>query len=72
MYQIRSAARAAKIMVVLGYAERDKGSLYMSQTFIGSDGAIMMHRRKFKPTGYERTIFGDAVSELACPRGVMC
>jgi len=64
MYQIRCAARAARIMVILGYSERDKGSLYMSQTFIGPEGNILLHRRKFKPTGYERTIFGDSVSQI--------
>lgn len=63
MHRIRCAARKSKIMVVLGYAERDKGSLYMSQTFIGPDGSVLLHRRKLKPTGYERTIFGDAVSK---------
>lgn len=61
MFRIRAAARAAKIMVVLGYSERDRGSLYMSQTFIDANGAVLLHRRKFKPTGYERTIFGDGV-----------
>jgi nitrilase len=65
MYRIRSAARAAKIMVVLAYAERDGGSLYMSQTFIDPQGGILLHRRKLKPTGSERTVFGDAVSFIS-------
>lgn len=64
MAVIRKAARAAGIMVVLGIAERDKGSLYMAQTFIGPRGDILLHRRKFKPTGPERIIFGDAVSQF--------
>jgi nitrilase len=62
MQTIRAAARDAKIMVVLGIAERDRGSLYMAQTFIGPDGNILLHRRKFKPTSFERVVFGDAVS----------
>jgi cyanide hydratase len=61
MARIRKTARASKIMVVLGIAERDRGSLYMAQTFIGAQGDILLHRRKFKPTGPERCIFGDAV-----------
>lgn len=65
MQTIRAAARDAKIMVVLGIAERDRGSLYMAQTFIGPDGNILLHRRKFKPTSFERVVFGDAVSFLS-------
>jgi nitrilase len=61
MERIRLAARAAEIMVVLGIAERGRGSLFMAQTFIGPDGGILLHRRKFKPTGFERVLFGDAV-----------
>lgn len=64
MTQIRRAAQAAKTMVVIGIAERDRGSLYMAQTFIGPQGDILLHRRKFKPTGPERIIFGDAVRSL--------
>ncbi|EEU34527.1 uncharacterized protein NECHADRAFT_54453 [Fusarium vanettenii 77-13-4] len=61
MGQIRLAARRAKMtVVVLGIAEREKGSLYMAQSFIGPDGQILLHRRKFKPTSYERILFGDA------------
>ncbi|KAL4885706.1 carbon-nitrogen hydrolase [Aspergillus karnatakaensis] len=65
MAMIRKAARAAEIMVVLGISERDRGSLYMSQVFIGPDGNILLHRRKFKPTGPERIIFGDASGDCA-------
>lgn len=61
MQKIRFAARKANIMVVLGIAEREKGSLYMAQSFIGPNGNILLHRRKFKPTSYERILFGDAV-----------
>lgn len=61
MATIRKTARAAGIMVVIGIAERDGGSLYMAQTFIGPQGDVLLHRRKFKPTGPERIVFGDAV-----------
>lgn len=64
MERIRKSARAANIMVVLGTAERDNGSLYMAQTFIGPEGNIILHRRKMKPTSYERIVFGDAVSAV--------
>jgi nitrilase len=64
MHRIRCATRDARITAVLAYSERDGGSLYMSQTFIGPDGNVLLHRRKLKPTGYERTVFGDAVSRI--------
>ncbi|KAF4878071.1 Arylacetonitrilase [Colletotrichum siamense] len=60
MERIRMAARNANIVVVVGISERDKGSLYMAQTFIGPDGDVLLHRRKFKPTAQERILFGDA------------
>ncbi|KAI8313462.1 hypothetical protein K4K61_007964 [Colletotrichum sp. SAR11_59] len=62
MERICMAARNASIMVVVGISERDKGSLYMAQTFIGPDGDVLLPRRKFKPTAQERILFGDAVS----------
>ncbi len=57
---IREAAAAHGIMVVLGVSERDHGSLYMAQLIIGSDGAILVHRRKLKPTHVERAVFGES------------
>ncbi len=57
---IRNAAAAAGIMVVLGFSERDHGSLYMSQLIIGADGGILVHRRKLKPTHVERALFGES------------
>lgn len=62
MNTIRRCAAENETMVVIGISERDKGSLYMAQVFIGPDGNVLLHRRKFKPTAYERVIFGDAVS----------
>lgn len=64
MNEIRLAARDANVMVVIGISERDKGSLFMAQTFIAPDGSILLHRRKFRPTGPERLIFGDAVCSV--------
>ncbi|KAH9215693.1 carbon-nitrogen hydrolase [Leptodontidium sp. 2 PMI_412] len=64
MLAIRGAAQEGKIMVILGYAERDRGSLFMSQTFIGPNGEVLRHRRKFKPTSWERVLFGDGTGDL--------
>lgn len=56
---IRQAARRNDITVALGYSEKDHGSLYMSQSVIGPDGAVLLHRRKLKPTHVERSLFGE-------------
>lgn len=57
---IRAAAAQHEITVVLGFSERDNGSLYMAQAIIGADGELLLHRRKLKPTHVERTVFGES------------
>lgn len=57
---IRDAAARHGIMVVLGFSERDHGSLYMSQLIVGADGSTLVHRRKLKPTHVERALFGES------------
>jgi nitrilase len=57
--QIAEAARRANIDVVVGYSERDHGSLYVGQSFISRDGSIVYSRRKVKPTHVERSLFGE-------------
>lgn len=59
MDQIREAVKKAGIFIVLGYSERDGDSLYISQSFIDPTGTIVLHRRKIKPTGVERSVWGD-------------
>jgi nitrilase len=60
MDQICSAAKQANISVLLGFSENENNSLYISQCAISHTGAIVMKRRKLKPTHMERTVFGDA------------
>ncbi|THU93601.1 hypothetical protein K435DRAFT_840187 [Dendrothele bispora CBS 962.96] len=60
---IRRAARDAGIWVVLGYTEVDGYSMYCAQSFINPEGQVVLHRRKTKPTGSERTIWGDAPAD---------
>ncbi|GKZ19796.1 hypothetical protein AbraIFM66951_010787 [Aspergillus brasiliensis] len=53
MRTIQECAGANNIAVCLGYSENDNDSLYLSQSFIGKDGKIKMHRRKIRPTHVE-------------------
>jgi nitrilase len=59
MQRIAAAAGRHGIHVVLGFAEKAGGSLYMSQAFIDDTGNIISVRRKLKPTHVERTVFGE-------------
>lgn len=59
MARIQEAAAAAGIHVVLGFSERDGGSLYMAQSIISDTGELIGVRRKLKPTHVERTVFGE-------------
>ncbi|MEO5666284.1 MAG: carbon-nitrogen hydrolase family protein [Nocardioides sp.] len=57
--EICAAARESRIAVLLGFSERDGGSLYISQVLIDHRGEIVLHRRKLKPTHVERSLFGE-------------
>ncbi|PBK77423.1 carbon-nitrogen hydrolase [Armillaria solidipes] len=63
MDRIREAVKEADVNIVLGFSERDGSSLYIAQVTITSDGKIANHRRKIKPTHYEKTIFGDGSAQ---------
>ncbi|SPL70217.1 carbon-nitrogen hydrolase family protein [Acinetobacter stercoris] len=58
--QIADAARQNHIHVVLGFSERDHGSLYISQWIIDHHGETIGTRRKLKATHVERTLFGES------------
>jgi len=59
MEAIKAAVKEAGIFVVLGYSERDGGSLYIAQSSISPEGIIVSHRRKIKPAHVERSVWGD-------------
>jgi nitrilase len=76
---LQAAAREHKIFVVMGYSERDGGSLYLAQLLIDQDGALVASRRKLKATHVERTVYGEGdgsdikVHETALGRvGALC
>ena len=79
MEPIQAAARRNQIVVVLGVAERDQGTLFISQWFIDADGQSRGQRRKLKPGAPERGVFGEGdarhltVVETAAGRvGALC
>ncbi|MDF2117972.1 carbon-nitrogen hydrolase family protein [Roseiarcaceae bacterium H3SJ34-1] len=53
------AAARAKTNVVMGISERDGGTLYNTQVFIGRDGEILGKHRKLQPTFAERILWGQ-------------
>ncbi|MEU3982858.1 carbon-nitrogen hydrolase family protein [Streptomyces sp. NPDC026672] len=59
MKRIAAAAGEHGIHVVLGFSERENGTLYMSQAFMDDTGRIISVRRKLKPTHVERSVFGE-------------
>ncbi|AWD71543.1 MULTISPECIES: carbon-nitrogen hydrolase family protein [Acinetobacter] len=58
--QIADAAKQYNMHVVLGFSERDHGSLYISQWLIDNQGETIAVRRKLKATHVERTLFGES------------
>ncbi|KAJ7932529.1 nitrilase [Mycena leptocephala] len=63
MDRICEAVKEADVTAVIGFAERDGGSLYIAQATILPNGKIANHRRKIKPTHYEKTVFGDGSAQ---------
>lgn len=59
LQRIARAAAEHRMHVVLGFAEKAGGSLYMAQAFIDDAGQVVSVRRKLKPTHVERSVFGE-------------
>ncbi|KAK7025027.1 putative nitrilase [Favolaschia claudopus] len=61
--ELLEATKEAGIWVVIGFCELDGGSMYAAQVVINSEGVVVLHRRKLKATGQERTLWGDAPAD---------
>ncbi|EFO33823.1 nitrilase, arylacetone-specific [Roseibium sp. TrichSKD4] len=59
MAAICEAARTNRMWVMMGFAERDRGSIYCSQALVDDRGEIVLSRRKLRPTHMERTVWGE-------------
>lgn len=57
--RIAQAASRCNITVVLGFSEKDAGSLYIAQAILSPEGKTIATRRKLKPTHVERALFGE-------------
>ncbi|KAK1957490.1 carbon-nitrogen hydrolase [Colletotrichum sublineola] len=56
---LAAAFKAAGMYGSFGFSERDGDAIYMSQALIGPEGATLIHRRKLRPSGVERSIWSD-------------
>lgn len=61
--RLTEAAQKNDIYVVMGYSERENGTLYISQMHIDPWAGERFTRRKLKATHVERTIFGEGGGE---------
>lgn len=56
---LREVARDRGVTVVMGFSEREGGTLFNSQATIDADGALVGVHRKLQPTFAERTVWGQ-------------
>jgi nitrilase len=56
--QICEAVREARMHLVVGVIERDRGTLYCTGLLLGPDGTLLGRHRKVMPTALERLVWG--------------
>ena len=57
--KLSKAARDNNIYVCASVTEKDRGSLYLTQLWFDKSGNLIGKHRKVRPTGVERTIWGE-------------
>ncbi|GAA5869771.1 hypothetical protein JCM8547_005838 [Rhodosporidiobolus lusitaniae] len=62
---IAEAAKRLRLITHVGFTERDGRSLYMANAIFDENGNRILHRRKIKPSHYERVLFGEGGPESA-------
>ncbi|CAJ0555027.1 Ff.00g135400.m01.CDS01 [Fusarium sp. VM40] len=58
-----AAARLNSVYVGLAYSERVERVIYMAQALIDPEGEIIIHRHKLRPSGGERNIWSDGLTD---------
>jgi nitrilase len=56
--QISAAVRDARVFLVIGVIERDRGTLYCTVLFFDPSGSLLGKHRKLMPTAAERLVWG--------------
>lgn len=62
---ISEAARKNSVYVCVSVTELDGGSLYLTQLWFNPQGDLIGKHRKFKPTSFERAIWGEGDGSMA-------
>lgn len=57
--KLAQAARDNNIFVCASGTEKDRGSLYLTQYWLDNNGNMLGKHRKLRPTGVERTVWGE-------------
>lgn len=57
--RLAEAARRHGVILVMGFVERDRDSLYIGQWIVDEHGRTLARRRKLKPGPLERQVFGE-------------
>jgi len=78
--RLSETARKHNIYICVSVTERDRGSLYLTQLWFDKEGNLMGKHRKIRPTGVERTIWGEGdgstmpvfETEIGRLGGLMC
>jgi len=73
--RIRRAAARHRVLVSLGFSERNPvsvGGLWNSNLLIGEDGAVLAHHRKLVPTFFEKLAWnpGDGAGLIVVPTAI--
>lgn len=58
-----AAARLNSVYVGLAYSERVERVIYMAQALIDPEGEVIIHRHKLRPSGGERNIWSDGLTD---------
>ena len=62
--KLSACAKECGIYVCVSVTEKDGGSLYLTQLWFNPDGDLIGKHRKMKPTGPERTVWGDGDASM--------